>query len=213
MSAGQDRQREIWIFTWRNRFSPMTNTQCLLACAGVYARENRLPDLPPPDLLSAMIARDKKGKPYFAGLPQVCFSVSHSGDYVTCAYALQPLGLDLQIHSSCNRPGIARRFFHPAEAAWLAANDFQDFFMVWAAKESYVKYTGEGIGGSFQQFSVVADDGLVADLAGAKLRALPFAPGYSMCLCAQRPDGIRRITVTAFQRDGGIVWEEEMPGP
>ena len=41
---------------------------------------------------------------------------------------------------------MAKRFFHEKEADYVQEKaPYQRFFRVWAAKESYVKYTGKGI--------------------------------------------------------------------
>jgi len=141
------------------------------------------------------IAKDWRGKPYFAGAPHLFFSLSHSGAYAACAFATHPVGLDLQEHRHCSREAVARRFFHPREYEWLKERDFAPFFSVWTAKESYLKYTGAGIAGGLAGFSVVDDKGLKAAMECTEIvhsetpgevtffyRTYPV--GYSLCLCA-----------------------------
>lgn len=120
------------------------------------------------------------GKPYFSGLPQVHFSISHSGDYWACAFGSEEVGLDIQHHDSCRYKNIANRFFHQEEKAYLESSDFdkEAFFELWAAKESYVKYTGRGLGADFTSFSIFNCD--------AELRRIPFTKDYSVCLCADK---------------------------
>ena len=126
------------------------------------------------------------GKPSFSQVPSLHFSLTHSGQWWLCAFASVPLGLDLQIHRSHADPGrLSRRFFHPREDAWLAQNRYRDFFDVWCAKESWVKYTGHGFFDDPATFSVVDEAGNFPALEGVRLRLLPFAPGYSLCLCAR----------------------------
>ena len=96
------------------------------------------------------------GKPYFPDHPGILFSVSHSGDYWVCAIAPEEVGLDLQEENQTKRAEkLAKRFFHPHEQAYLKSVDYRDFTRIWAAKESYLKYTGEGIAGGISHFSVV----------------------------------------------------------
>jgi 4'-phosphopantetheinyl transferase len=156
------------------------------------------------------IKRGEKGKPYFASAPGLHFSLSHSGDYCACAFHTRPVGLDLQAHVTCRREAIARRFFHPQECAYLESVGFEPFFQVWAAKESYLKYTGAGRTGGLGTFSVadaggllgamdVGDGGLartIAAQAGGQSRRvefhhLPFRDDYSLCLCAESIPGAR----------------------
>ena len=42
------------------------------------------------------IERNAHGKPYLPGHPQICFNISHSGEYAACAFASIPIGMDLQ---------------------------------------------------------------------------------------------------------------------
>lgn len=126
-------------------------------------------------------ARTAGGKPFFAAAPELCFSVSHSGAYWGCAFGRAPVGFDLQRREPCRMEALARRFFHPAETAWLAAREWQeaDFFSLWTAKESFLKYTGEGMVNGLDWFSVLAPLP-----GGAQLRPLAGPDGYSLCLCA-----------------------------
>ncbi len=135
-----------------------------------------------------------QGKPFFSRLPHVHFSVTHSGDWWLCAFSRQPLGLDLQIHRSYAPPSrLSRRFFHPREDAFLAEHDYHNFFDLWCAKESWVKYTGHGFFDDPATFSVVSADRQFPVLEGVQLRLIPFAPEYSLCLCAQT---MGRVTLT-----------------
>lgn len=136
------------------------------------------------------ISRPLHGKPSFSQRPQIHFSLSHSGEYWLCAMGRQPVGLDLQEHRYLDAEGLSRRFFHPAEAAYLQAQEQADFFAVWAAKESFVKYSGQGIDQQFGSFSVVGEQGLAGEVAGLGLLHLPFLPGYALCLCTQSPGAV-----------------------
>lgn len=124
------------------------------------------------------------GKPYFPDFPWLHFSVSHSGEYWACAMAPTEVGLDLQIHTKGRRERISARFFHPQENEYLRSCNYRDFFDVWAAKESYVKYTGSGIGEGFAAFTAATPTALAREINGVRLKVIPFRPDYSLCLCA-----------------------------
>lgn len=136
------------------------------------------------------IALGAKGKPYFSTAPRVHFSITHSGGYWMCAFSSREVGLDLQVHRTCSREKLSQRFFHPKEDAFLRLRDYADFFDLWAAKESYVKYTGCGIARGFNDFSTVASDGKFPSVQGARLRLIPWREGYSLCLCARQLEDV-----------------------
>lgn len=125
------------------------------------------------------------GKPFFPDMPDLHFSITHSGDYWLCAFASKPVGLDLQIHKSFLSPGkLSQRFFHPAEDRFLRENDYEKFFSLWTAKESWVKYTGRGFHDDPASFSVVSEDGMFPFINGGIFHQPHFRDGYSLCLCA-----------------------------
>ncbi len=132
-------------------------------------------------------AADEKGKPFFEGMPDLHFSISHSGGYWACAFGRSRLGLDLQRHDGCRRESIAKRFFHRDEAEYLESRSYaeKDFFELWAKKESYVKYVGEGLGIGLESFSVLDAE------KDYELRVLPFIEGYTLCLCSKRIEAVR----------------------
>ena len=98
-----------------------------------------------PEHLFREVAVNPWGKPFFPLLPQLHFSVSHSGAWWLCAFSQQPVGADLQIHKAqADLAQLSRRFFHPLEDHWLAQEGYVSFFPLWCAKESWVKYKGRG---------------------------------------------------------------------
>ena len=169
----------------------MSSDEAALLCARRYAHTYGLSEVG--DLLGksaeVSIGRSERGKPYFIGIPadmtQLHFSLSHSGLYGACAVHTGPLGLDIQEHRPCDKEAIARRFFHSTEYDFLVRYDFEPFFDIWTAKESYVKYTGEGLAGGLGAFSVVDEMGFVTDLGMVRLLRIGFQELYSMYLCAE----------------------------
>ncbi len=147
---------KIYLFLTENR-ADMSSDEKVRAIVDAYFKRIGVLDRPPGDAL--LIAREEKGKPYFPQLPDVHFSVSHSGKYFACAFADVQIGLDIQ---ECkNRPDeaercirIAKRFFHPDEIDSLEKSPVSAFYKIWTAKESYVKMTGQGIDGEFGDFCI-----------------------------------------------------------
>ncbi|MBU8536768.1 4'-phosphopantetheinyl transferase family protein [Falsiroseomonas tokyonensis] len=117
----------------------------------------------------------RHGKPEVAaahGLPWLRFNLSHTRSLVACAVtAVDDLGLDVEDLARREAgPGLAERYFAPAEAALLSAMPPADrhagFLRIWTLKEAYVKATGEGIGAGLDSFGFTLDPPRLA-----------FAPG------------------------------------
>lgn len=136
------------------------------------------------------IQKGSHGKPYFPDCPWLHFSISHSGEYWACAMAPMEVGLDLQLHTKGRKERISARFFHPQENEYLRRSGYRGFFDIWAAKESYVKYTGQGIDENFASFTAAAENAPAAEINGVQLKSIPFRPNYSLSLCAPRIDNI-----------------------
>jgi len=169
---------EIWIYA-ACADSPQKQSHALLETA--LKRWSIEQGLGETDLC---VVRPQYKKPYLKALPHIGVSVSRSGERWVCAVSEQPLGIDLQQENFSGTERIARRFFHPAEQAFLAERP-DAFFSVWTAKESYVKFTGEGVTDQFGDFSVVENGMLRRKIGEAQLQLLPFESGYILCLCGK----------------------------
>ncbi len=158
------------------------------------------------------IRRTPLGKPYLPNCPSISISASHSGDYLICAVSNMAIGIDIQEQrllkgetpeeAGVRLQRIARRFLHPAEADYIAPLPHQRFFKVWTAKESYVKYTGQGIDDHFSHFSILPDDGIPLPETVNVLPARWFAlgawfyqfqadPQHTICICTDAPAEIQ----------------------
>ena len=96
------------------------------------------------------IERNAHGKPYLPGHPQICFNISHSGEYAACAFASIPIGMDLQQHRRAAWERMAERYFSAEDQKRLAAVENAEtlFFRIWTEEESYGKWRGTGLSGS-----------------------------------------------------------------
>ena len=88
--------------------------------------------------------------PYLPGHPQICFNISHSGEYAACAFASIPIGMDLQQHRRAAWERMAERYFSAEDQKRLAAAENAEtlFFRIWTEEESYGKWRGTGLSGS-----------------------------------------------------------------
>ncbi|MBR5047649.1 MAG: 4'-phosphopantetheinyl transferase superfamily protein [Eubacterium sp.] len=117
-----------------------------------YRKEEDLPEGPEdPEIREGSPHK----KPYFQACPEIFHNVSHSGDWWACAYGKEEVGLDLQRKEKKDTKKLAERFFHPREIAWLKDRPDDQFYRLWAYKESYLKYTGTGLVEGLDHFSVI----------------------------------------------------------
>lgn len=180
-TAEKQKKKEQWIYEAAALY--------LGAAAAVGESSLRSSDL--------RLRRTPKGKPFFENAGAPFFSVSHSGEYWACAMTDRPVGLDIQLHRGNHVEAVAARFFHPLEKEWLEEAGQGRFFDVWAAKESYVKYTGRGIDETFSRFSAIesgqpAESICTPDGTGW-LCFVPFEETYSMCVCSERPESAELV--------------------
>lgn len=132
------------------------------------------------------LKRSGLGKPYFATIP-VEFSVSHTGRIWLAAFSDKQVGIDAEMIRDTYCGAISRRFFSRDERRYAEAYGKAGFFAVWSAKESFVKYTGNGIDDGFRELSVADESGLVRSLDGAWFSRIALVPDAEICLCTEEP--------------------------
>jgi 4'-phosphopantetheinyl transferase len=100
------------------------------------------------------------GKPRLAERPSVHFSLSHSGDQAVLAVSEQrEIGIDIERVRPLDHLDLARRYFHPNEAAAIESvrsteQQLLAFFRIWTLKESVVKAVGKGLSLPLDTFEV-----------------------------------------------------------
>ena len=134
----------------------------------------------------------KKESPFFR-FPPKSIVLSLIAGIIGSAFSSEPIGIDLQIHKPGRLAALSRRFFHPEEDRYLQAFGFSDFYRVWTAKESFVKFSGEGISGNFGRFSVAGPQGILSRVNGLQLRFVPFRCDYTLCVCAKEISSVQLV--------------------
>ncbi len=110
---------------------------------------------------------------------------------IGCAPFLQ-IRLDIQQKAPIvSIQAIARRFFHWEEYNAVREKGEEIFFQIWTAKESYIKYTGQGLSEDFCRFSCITQGCIDGKIRGISIRHIPFAPDYSLCVCARELDQLK----------------------
>ena len=180
-----------------------------------YLKEEHIPyEVPDPDIREGKPHR----KPYFHACPEIFHNVSHSGEWWACAYGRIEMGLDLQRKENKDTQRIAKRFFHPSETAWLRNRPPDQFYRLWAYKESYLKYTGTGLLKGLDHFSVIPsgseagpeDSGEMKPGAeGVCQYEVPFPEkDYWMVLTTEKPVEIICKRLAGPVNDGSLNNEE-----
>lgn len=127
------------------------------------------------------IEKNEFGKPRLGDHENFHYNISHSGRYVVIASGNTNVGVDVQQHSAgTDRMAVAEQCFAPDEQAYVGQS-IRRFYEVWTGKESYLKYTGEGLRRHMRSFSIFD----VRSDADPKIRCLDCLPdcGYSLSLC------------------------------
>jgi phosphopantetheinyl transferase len=175
-------------------------------CSRDYAEKTRM-GLPSHIIESAHIFRSPAGKPAFIDLPEIHFSVSHSGSVWGCAIDNTPVGFDLE---DMNRPEsekgqdskcaseerwqkIAGRFFTPEEFEFVCKGGREAFFQLWVRKEAYVKYKGLKLLQELPKINLVKDGELLSELSDAYTEEINLGRGLIGAYCGAKRKNIRKI--------------------
>ena len=136
------------------------------------------------------------GKPALKYHPEICFSLSHSGDYAICTIGDRPVGNDIE-HVREGRLKVANRFFAEEELAWLYEAETEEertgrMFRLWTMKESFLQVIGRGMSLSLKDFVIRMDEesgrARVRHSFDAKyyyMREYGEIDGYCTAVCAQ----------------------------
>ena len=112
------------------------------------------------------IATGERGKPYFPDCP-VHFSISHTKDYVFCALADKPIGIDAEKKDRQIDLRLAEKILSADEKIRFAnARDQRTALLkLWVLKEADGKRTGQGINGYPTHTDFSPDDPRIHEIA------------------------------------------------
>ncbi|MFH1117053.1 MAG: 4'-phosphopantetheinyl transferase superfamily protein [Pseudomonadota bacterium] len=135
------------------------------------------------------------GKPFLAGYPAFHFNLSHSGKWVVCAVAGNPVGIDVERMGEADHQ-TAAYFFSAEEREDLSAKPVADrqshFHHIWALKESFLKCTGKGFYIDPVSFTIkIEDDGIRLRTQASAIDArycfkiFDLDCGYALAVCSE----------------------------
>ena len=167
-------------------------------------------------------AYSKYGKPYFRGEKDLFFNISHSKNYVVCAFSDREVGIDIQIHKK-GKGDIAQRFFSAEDKMLMeklageGKSREEAFFALWTVKEAFMKLTGEGMrqGLDTTVIEITGDGGSEpGECAGGmwkqgRIRKRAEKDGAYFQIYEER-DGMNQysMAVCSYEEDGGIQRKE-----
>ena len=138
-----------------------------------------------PEKETDSVMRTETGKPYLRLHPELFFNISHSGEWIACALGNVPVGIDIQYHREINLEQTAGKICTPQEWKLFTQADTEKekkniLFQIWTKKESYLKFTGEGIRRELCEISY----------EGCRFYQLEMPEGYSgmVCVKSQMPE-------------------------
>lgn len=143
------------------------------------------------------------GRPYLPCHPDIFISISHSGDYLVIALSDFSIGVDIQEHRSVSN-SIWERFYPADDSALLTS--IKDpvqredlFFMTWAIRESYTKFTGRGLSEDLRSFHIDHDKCTITSEKGSPnayyVELEPPSPGCSFAACSGDPAVIPDVRI------------------
>ena len=116
--------------------------------------------------------KNENGKPYLAGNP-LSFNLSHT--------------IMMVLRDDRPRAAILRRLT-PAERQ-------EDFFKVWTAKESYIKYRGQTLAALFNKLTFKRDTLFLNGNPLSETLCFSELEGCTVCICTRTPHSARFVKV------------------
>lgn len=104
------------------------------------------------------IQRSPHGKPFLPD-EKIKFSYCHTKGLCAAVISDEECGIDAEsIKRSASFAEISSRFFTADENEFLSHNNYSGeiFYEIWTKKEAYLKFTGKGLSGGLNSFSVLS---------------------------------------------------------
>jgi 4'-phosphopantetheinyl transferase len=112
------------------------------------------------------VAQGPNGKPFLSSHRDVHFNLSHSGNWLLCAVARSPVGVDVEEPRTLTHDPSARFMSLgelDAHRALPASSRTDHFYRLWTLKESALKAAGTGFSFDPRQISIsLAGDRMIA---------------------------------------------------
>jgi 4'-phosphopantetheinyl transferase len=144
------------------------------------------------------------GKPYLKNSESLHYNVSHSGEWVVCAFDSLPIGIDIELIRPIKQYEIVKRFFTSEEYKGLLNREEKDrlsyFYELWTLKESYVKAVGKGLSLKLNSFSINNSPEDYLKISGTDyeelyLKQYNIDSKYKLAVCASTLDFPKNVII------------------
>ena len=142
---------------------------------------------------SPEFCKAQNGKPILRN-SNIHFNLSHTKGHIACVIDHSPVGIDIEIYRKISAKLVKRictqeelGFVYACSQSTEDTETIKRFFMVWTAKEAYLKYTGEGLSGGLQQISVATEKGMKDKLTEKAYLISVAESNYALSLVTENP--------------------------
>ncbi len=147
-------------------------------------------------LAMPQLATDENGKPFDVS-GEYHFNLSHCDAAVACALHCAPAGVDVQDYRPVKH-NVVQRVCSLQEQEMLAecVHPERTFAALWASKEAYGKYTGQGIGYALNSVSF-CDRGVFPCICetGSEIICTDIKDGFALSVCAQQRLQLQEVSM------------------
>lgn len=157
------------------------------------------------DLDACQLTTGTHGKPQVAGCEGLHFNLSHTGNYAVAVFSEAPVGIDIE-HRRTFKQTLLDKCCTKDEQAWIQSQPDKEmaFVRLWTAKESYVKWSGEGITFPLKNIAVHRRENGIAFYREGIQQPVSFReyqeiPDYLICVC----------TASEKENAAEIIWLQE----
>lgn len=97
------------------------------------------------------------GKPFLKNHSNLHFNISHSGNFIVCAFSNNLVGIDIELLRDIDT-AISSHYLNDREINSFHPVNNNSFFKLWTAKESILKLTGEGFRANPKDVDIIEED-------------------------------------------------------
>lgn len=145
-------------------------------------------------LEDAKLKTTPMGKPYFEGLDNLYFSISHSGKVWACAIDRESIGFDIEdLKKKRSYVNLANRFYTEEERDYVLKRGKEAFLKIWVRKEACLKYKGTGLSGGLSSIEIVHKDKLICDLSDCWVEGISIDYQLVTAYCSRHKRQIEKI--------------------
>ncbi|GKU83908.1 4'-phosphopantetheinyl transferase superfamily protein [Niallia sp. NCCP-28] len=125
------------------------------------------------------------------------FNISHAGQYVICAISDRPVGIDIE-QKQYRAFSLFQSVWTETEQKLFQLDRMEDFYYLWTAKESYVKWLGTGLSTDLTSIDI-NPNGMVyqnGKKVPVRVQSISIDSQYKCAVCSEcRVEQVLLITV------------------